>query len=59
MVHEAPSGPTSDPAVAAKRLMSDDNFFLGTLYEGDRKPFQPELVASVDHISELEEGFKL
>jgi len=59
MVHQAPKGPTSDPAKAAKRLMSDDNFFLGTLYQGDRAPFQPELVSSVDHISELDEGFIL
>jgi len=59
MVHAAPTGPTDDPAVAAKRLMSDDNFFLGTLYKGNRDPFQPRLVSSVDNLSELEQGFVL
>jgi 2-oxoglutarate ferredoxin oxidoreductase subunit beta len=59
MVRAAPVEPTTDPAVAAKRLMTDDNFFLGTLYKGNRAPYQPELKASVEHISELERGFIL
>lgn len=59
MVRAAPVEPTTDPAVAAKRLMTDDNFFLGTLYKGNRAPYQPELKTSVAHISELEKGFIL
>jgi 2-oxoglutarate ferredoxin oxidoreductase subunit beta len=59
MVRAAPVEPTTDPAVAAKRLMTDDNFFLGTLYKGNRAPYQPELKTSVEHISELEKGFIL
>jgi len=58
-VHPAPVEATQDPAVAARRLMADDNFYLGTLYEGNRKPFQPELKASIEHPSELEAGFQL
>ena len=59
MVRAAPVEPTTDPAVAAKRLMTDDNFFLGTLYKGNRAHYQPELKTSVEHISELEKGFIL
>lgn len=59
MVRSAPVEPTKDPAVAAKRLMTDDNFFLGTLYKGDRAAYQPELKTTVEHLSELEQGFVL
>ncbi len=59
IVRPAPVDPTSDPAVAAKRLISDNNFFLGTLYKGNRTPFQPEFKTTVDQISDLEEGFIL
>ncbi|MCW8891408.1 MAG: 2-oxoacid:ferredoxin oxidoreductase subunit beta [Sedimenticola sp.] len=59
MVRSAPVEPTTDPAIAAKRLMTDDNFFLGTLYKGDRPAYQPELKATVDNISELDKGFIL
>ncbi|MCW8847172.1 MAG: 2-oxoacid:ferredoxin oxidoreductase subunit beta, partial [Sedimenticola sp.] len=59
MVRSAPVEPTTDPAVAAKRLMTDDNFFLGTLYKGDRAPYQPELKTTIENISELDRGFIL
>ncbi|MCW8975683.1 MAG: thiamine pyrophosphate-dependent enzyme, partial [Sedimenticola sp.] len=59
MVRSAPVDPTTDPAVAAKRLMTDDNFFLGTLYKGDRAPYQPELKTTIENISELDRGFIL
>ncbi|WP_428609160.1 2-oxoacid:ferredoxin oxidoreductase subunit beta [Sedimenticola sp.] len=58
-VRPAPVEPTGDAAVAAKRLMTDDNFFLGTLYKGNRPAYQPELKTTVEHISELEQGFIL
>lgn len=59
MVHPAPREFTEDPAVAAHRLMQDDNFYVGTLYKGNRPPYQPELNSTVEHLSELEEGFSL
>jgi 2-oxoglutarate ferredoxin oxidoreductase subunit beta len=59
MVRPAPVEPTTDAAVAAKRLMTDDNFFLGTLYKGNRAAYQPELKSTVEHLSELEQGFIL
>ncbi|WP_260295261.1 2-oxoacid:ferredoxin oxidoreductase subunit beta [Sedimenticola hydrogenitrophicus] len=59
MVRPAPVEPTTDAAVAAKRLMTDDNFFLGTLYKGNRPAYQPELKSTVEHLSELEQGFIL
>jgi 2-oxoglutarate ferredoxin oxidoreductase subunit beta len=39
--------------------MTDDNFFLGTLYKGNRAAYQPELKSTVEHLSELEQGFIL
>ncbi len=59
MVHPAPVEATDDSAVAAHRLMSDDNFYVGTLYKGKRPPYQPELNVTVDQLSELESGFLL
>jgi len=35
----SPVGPTDDAARAARRLMTDDGFNIGVLFEGDRKPF--------------------
>ncbi|GAB4360127.1 MAG: 2-oxoacid:ferredoxin oxidoreductase subunit beta [Gammaproteobacteria bacterium] len=49
--------PTSDPALAARRLMKDDGFNLGVLYRGDRPVYAPELKASVEDVSELEKEF--
>ncbi len=57
MVRPAPVGATDDPARAARRLMSDDNLNLGVLYKGNRKPYQPQLQASVDDLGELERHF--
>jgi 2-oxoglutarate ferredoxin oxidoreductase subunit beta len=58
-VRPAPVEATTDPARAARRLMSDDGFNLGVLYRGDRKPFQPSMKASVDSVRALEEEFVL
>ena len=57
MVRPAPVEATTDPARAARRLMTDDNLNLGVLYKGDRKPYQPALEPSVDKVSALEEQF--
>ena len=36
----APVEATSDPASAARRLMTDDGFNLGVLYRGEREPYK-------------------
>ncbi len=59
IVRPAPVAATSDPAVAARRLMTDDNFFLGTLYTGSREPYQPELECRIDSLSALERDFEI
>ncbi len=59
VVRPAPVASTTDPARAAKRLMTDDNFFLGALYEGNRAPYQPVLKSTVDCLSELDQEFML
>jgi 2-oxoglutarate ferredoxin oxidoreductase subunit beta len=35
----SPVAPTADPARAARRLMTDDGFNIGVLFQGDRKPY--------------------
>jgi 2-oxoglutarate ferredoxin oxidoreductase subunit beta len=32
--------PTDDPARAARRLMTDDGFNIGVLYQGSRPPYR-------------------
>ncbi len=59
LVHPAPVEATSDPAKAARRLMTDDNLFVGVLYQGTRKPFQPCLEADLEHAAELDEAFAI
>ncbi len=53
----SPVEPTDDPARAARRLMSDDGLNTGPLYVGNRKPYQPELKASVENLADLEQEF--
>jgi 2-oxoglutarate ferredoxin oxidoreductase subunit beta len=55
----APREPTSDPAVAARRLLKDHGLFTGVLYVGDRPVYQPKLESSIDDIEELEKEFLL
>jgi 2-oxoglutarate ferredoxin oxidoreductase subunit beta len=57
LVRPAPVAATSDPAKAARRLMTDDNLFVGILYQGYREPFQPRLESRLTHTAELEEQF--
>ncbi|MDH3714806.1 MAG: 2-oxoacid:ferredoxin oxidoreductase subunit beta [Gammaproteobacteria bacterium] len=57
LVRPAPVAATSDPAKAARRLMTDDNLFVGILYQGSREPFQPRLENRLEHPTELEEQF--
>lgn len=57
LVRPSPVDPTTDPAQAARRLMTDDNFYLGVLYRGDRSPYQPVLKGGVENLTELEREF--
>ncbi len=57
IVRPAPIEATTDPAAAARRLMTDDNFYLGVLYKGSREPFEPEIPARLATERELEEEF--
>mgnify|MGYP000588514004 CR=1 FL=1 len=59
MVRPAPVEATSNPVTAAHRLMTDDNFFLGTLYKGNRPPYQPDLTPVIDDLSSIEKDFEL
>ncbi|ROR32486.1 2-oxoacid:ferredoxin oxidoreductase subunit beta [Inmirania thermothiophila] len=56
VVRPAPVEPTSDPARAARRLMTDDGFNLGVLFKGDRRPFRPDTSARAT-VAELEQEF--
>lgn len=57
IVHPAPVEPTSDPARAARRLMTDDGFNIGVLYKGEREPFrlsqQPDAAQQTADFSDL------
>ncbi len=57
LVRPAPVAETSDPAKAARRLMTDDNLFVGILFRGSRAPFQPRLENRLDQPAQLEEQF--
>ncbi len=57
IVRPAPIEATTDPASAARRLMTDDNFYLGVLYKGERAPFEAELDEQVMTGQELEREF--
>ena len=59
MVHPAPEEPTSDLATAANRLFTDDGFYVGILYRGERKPFAPEHRQEIDDIATLEQAFEI
>ena len=59
LVRPAPVAPTSDPARAARRLMTDDGFNIGILYRGNRKPYQPPIGTTTVDICELEKDFEL
>jgi len=59
LVHPAPVGPTSDPAKAARRIMTDDGFNIGILYRGDRRPYRPEFGPAGVNLSALEQEFEI
>jgi len=57
--HTAMVDETSDPARAARRLMSDDGFNTGVLYRGDRRPYRLGTEPDPLEVAALEEEFKL
>jgi 2-oxoglutarate ferredoxin oxidoreductase subunit beta len=59
LVHPAPVAATSDPAKAARRIMTDDGFNIGILYRGERKPYQPAVGQATAELAELEKDFEL
>jgi 2-oxoglutarate ferredoxin oxidoreductase subunit beta len=59
IVRSAPVEATSNPAKAARRLMTDDSFYLGTLFKGERTAFQPEFGEPSAPISELDMDFRI
>jgi len=50
---------TSDPALAARRLLTDEGVHTGILYQGDRPAYQPKHEPSIDNIAELDEEFRI
>jgi len=58
-VHPAPVEVTDDPARAARRLMTDDGFNVGTLYRGKRRPYEPMSSDTRVKIEDLEKEFEL
>ena len=50
---------TSDPARAARWLLTDEGIYTGILYRGNRPAYQPELESSIDNTAALEEEFRI
>lgn len=58
VVRRASVTETSDPARAARRLMTDDGFNTGVLYRGDRPPYQPRPAPAKDALAALAREFE-
>jgi len=50
---------TSDPAEAARLLMTDEGIYTGILYMGDRPVYQPKLASPISSIDAFDEEFRL
>ena len=50
---------TSDPAEAARLLLTDEGIYTGILYMGDRPVYQPKLVSAISNVDEFEKEFRL
>ncbi len=57
--HPASVATTSDPAKAARYLMTDDGFNIGVLYKGNRKPYQPPMGKGTKRVADLEAEFSI
>jgi len=58
-VRPSPVEPTDDPARAARRLMTDDGFNIGVLFQGNRPPFSGTAAKATHAVADLEKGFLL
>ncbi|MAF07103.1 MAG: 2-oxoglutarate synthase [Acidiferrobacteraceae bacterium] len=59
MVRPAPVKATADPVRAARRLITDDNFFVGVLYQGERDPYQESSEEAICKLDYLESEFQV
>jgi 2-oxoglutarate ferredoxin oxidoreductase subunit beta len=59
LVRAAPVEPTDDPALAARRIMSDDGFNIGVLYAGHRNPYPARVAPAAASVADLESEFEL
>ncbi len=55
----APVEPTDDPALAARRIMTDDGFNIGVLYAGHRNPYPARVGSATRSVADLEREFEL
>ncbi len=58
-VRPAPVSYTTDPSQAARRIMTDDGFNLGILYQGDRPAYQSRRTGELQDIETLGEEFRV
>ncbi|MBV1864960.1 MAG: 2-oxoacid:ferredoxin oxidoreductase subunit beta [Rhodobacteraceae bacterium] len=58
-VHSASVEETSDPAQAARRIMTDDGMNTGILYRGTRAPFKSKVSDEHGDINALEQDFEI
>ena len=59
LVHAAPVQTTDDAARAARRIMTDDGFNIGVLFEGDRPTYAHGRTSARCELADLEEDFVL
>ena len=59
IVRAAPVEPTDDPALAARRIMTDDGFNIGVLYAGHRNPYPARVGSAARSVADLEREFEL
>ena len=59
LARPAPVAPTNDAARAARRLMSDDGFNIGVLFEGDRPTYAHGRTTPQCEVADLEQPFVL
>lgn len=55
----APLEATTDPAAAARWLLTDAGIYTGVLYRGDRPAYQPKLESAMEDLAGLEEEFRI
>lgn len=58
-VRSAPVATTDDPSRAARRIMTDDGFNLGILYQGDRPPYQIRYREHTNDPASMGEEFRI